>query len=99
MINSRHTRVVRLCVLLCYFPNLDYFFTGCEFARYESSLSPAVRPCLEDQLDKGSDVDADLCEIAHHMLDWDSRLATPLKLTEADVSDIKQKYSDPELQR
>ena len=64
-----------------------------------SSLSPSVHPYLEEQLDRDSDVDADLCEIAHHMLDWDSTLATHLKLTKEDVSDIKQKYSDPELQR
>ena len=64
-----------------------------------SSLPPAVRPHLKCQLDSDNDTDTDLREIAYHMLDWDSKLATHLKLTEVDIRDIKDEYSKPELQR
>ena len=59
-----------------------------------------VHPHLEYQLDRDNDVETDLREIAHHMLDWDSTLATHLKLSNVDIDDIKCKFSmDPELQR
>ena len=59
-----------------------------------------MHPYLENELDRDNDIDKDLREIAHHMLDWDSKLATHLKLTEVDISDTKRKYPmDPELQR
>ena len=59
-----------------------------------------MRPHLKNQLDWDNDVDRDFREIARHMLDWDSTLATHLKLSHVDVDDIKRKFSmDPELQR
>ncbi len=59
-----------------------------------------MHPHLDYQLDRDNDMDTDLREIAQHMLGWDSKLATQLKLTEVNISDIKLKYSmDPELQR
>ena len=67
-------------------------------AGYVLSLPPAVRPYLEYQLDWDNDVDADLIEIAHHMLDWEVKLPTHLKLTDVDISDIKY-LKGPELQR
>ena len=76
-----------------------FLYTGPDFARYVSSLPPAVRPHLEYQLDWDNDVDRDLCEIAHEMLDWDSKLATHLKLTRVDISDIKEDNSKAELRR
>ena len=64
-----------------------------------SSLPPAVHLHLEYLLDKDNDVDRDLREIAYHMLDWDLKLSTHLKLTEVDIRDIKQYFKEPELQR
>ena len=58
-----------------------------------------MRPHLENQLDWDNDVDRDLCEIAHHMLDWELKLSTRLKLTEVNIRDIKDEFSIPELQR
>ena len=59
-----------------------------------------MRPHLEYQLDSDNDVDRDLREIAHHMLGWDSNLATPLQLTQVDISDIKESFLErPELRR
>ncbi len=60
-----------------------------------------MRPHLEYQLDRDSEgVDRDLSEIAHHMLDWEVKLSTHLKLTEVDIYDIKHKHPmEPELQR
>ena len=76
------------------------YLTAHGIASHVSSLPPAVHPHLDYQLDWDNDVDRDLREIAHHMLDWDSALATHLKLTEVDISDIKHKYLlDPDLQR
>ena len=54
---------------------------------------------LEYQLDGDNDVGRDLCEMAYHMLGWDLKLATHLKLTEVDIRDIKQYFKEPELQR
>ena len=80
-----------------------FFFiaVASDFAGYMSSLPPAVHPHLEHQLDRDSGgVDRDLSEIAHHMLDWEVQLSTHLKLTEVDISDVKEKHSkEPELQR
>lgn len=72
-----------------------------DFAGYVSSLPPAVRPLLENELDRDSGgVDKDLSEIAHHMLDWEVKLSTHLKLTEVDISDVKEEHArEPELQR
>ena len=65
-----------------------------------SSLPPASRPHLEYQLDWDNDVDRDLREIAHHMLGWDLELASHLKLTDVDISDIKsENMMQPKLQR
>lgn len=59
-----------------------------------------MHPHLENQLDWDNDVDRDLCEIAHYMLNWDTTLAPHLSLTEVNISDIKHKFViDPELQR
>ena len=58
-----------------------------------------MRPHLEYQLDRDNDVDTDLREIAHHMLDWELKLSSPLKLTEIDIRDIKEYFKEPELQR
>ncbi len=70
------------------------------FGSYVSSLPPAVRPLLEKQLDWDNNVDADLKEIAQDMEDWDLKLATHLKLSERDASDINRKYyADPTVQR
>ena len=66
---------------------------------YISSLPPAVHPHLEDELDRDNDIDKDLREIADHMLDWDTKLATHLKLTKVDISDIKDENSKSELKR
>lgn len=82
----------------CY--NKMSFSTAQSYESYVSSLPPAVRPHLEDLLDSDNDTDTDLREIAHHMVDWDSKLATYLNLTEVDISDTKRKHSmDPEVQR
>ena len=70
------------------------------FGDYVSSLPSDVYPQLEYQLDWDNEVDRDLREIAHHMLGWDLKLATYLKLTEVDISDIKGEHAaKPELQR
>ena len=70
------------------------------FKGYVSSLPPAVRPHLEYELDGDNEINRDLHEIAHHMLGWDSKLATHLKLTEVDISDIKEQFlMNPKLQR
>ena len=68
---------------------------------YVSSLPPAALPHLELQLDWDHEgVEKDLCEIAHHMLDWEQQLSTRLGLTPVDISDTKDMYSNkPELQR
>ena len=56
---------------------------------------------LDSALDYDNDVEADLCEIANHMLGWDSELSTHLKLTDVDINDIKcdVRLRDPKLQR
>ena len=55
---------------------------------------------VEKQLDWDNDAEADLKEMAYYMEDWDLKLATCLKLTEADTDHINRKYSeDPVLQR
>ena len=60
-----------------------------------SSLPASARPHLELQLDWVA-----LCEIAHHMLDWEERLCTHLGLTEVDIHDIKaMPIGNPSLQR
>ena len=65
-----------------------------------SSLPPGALPYLEKKLDWDHDMDADLKEIAHYMDDWDTKLASYLKLTEADTDRINHKYSvNPQLQR
>ena len=59
------------------------------------TLPASARPHLELKLDW-----VDLCEIAHHMLDWEERLCTHLGLTEVDVHDIKaMHFGNPPLQR
>lgn len=65
-----------------------------------SFLPPAVHPLLEKQIDWDNDADRDLCEIADHVHNWDSNMASCLSLTKVDISDIKQKFMlKPELQR
>ena len=59
-----------------------------EYAHYVSSLPSGMHPHLDKQLDWDNDVDADLKEIAHYIEDWDSNLASHLKLTEADTNNI-----------
>ena len=62
---------------------------------YASSLPAGALPHLEQQLDWN-----DLIEIAHHMLDWEEKLCTHLRLTAVDIHDIKAKHqNNPELQR
>ena len=64
-----------------------------------STLPASVHPRLDQQLDGDHEgVDQDLCEIAKHMLDWDGELSTHLKLTTAEVQDIKDDFK-PSLQR
>ena len=69
--------------------------------RYVWTIPPSIRPHLERHLDWGhGGVETDLCEIAHHMLDWEERLCTHLGLTEVDVHDIKAvHFGNPPLQR
>ena len=71
------------------------------FSSYVSTLPASARPHLEQLLDWGhGGVDKDLCEIAHHMLNWEVQLAPHLGLTSTDISDIKTIYSNnPALQR
>ena len=68
-----------------------------DISNYVASLPPSVRPYLENQLDWDNDVDTDLQDIAYHMDNWDSTLATHLKLTKRDVENIN--CVDPVLQR
>ena len=71
-----------------------------EYANYMASLPPAAHFYMGKQLDWDNDLDADLKELASYMEDWDQKLATSLKLTEADTDHINSKYSeDPLLQR
>ena len=66
-----------------------------------TSLPAGAISHLDQVLDRSNDgVERDLIEIAHHMLDWEEKLCSPLGLTEVDVRDIKEIYSgNPELQR
>ena len=66
-----------------------------------STLPASALPHLDQQLDGDHEgVDEDLCEIAKHMLDWEEKLSTHLKLTATNISDIKDMYSNkPALQR
>ena len=68
---------------------------------YMSSLPANVQPLLKKQLDwDNNGVDRDLIEIAHHMLHWEEKLCSHLRLTAVDVHDIKAKHpNNPELQR
>ena len=72
-----------------------------DLSSYVSSLPASARPHLELQLDWGHEgVDKDLSEIADHMLHWDGKLSTFLKLTATNVHDIKIIHRDrPSLQR
>ena len=63
-----------------------------------STLPASALPHLDQQLDGDHEgVDQDLCEIAKHMLEWED-LSTHLKLTTAEVRDIKDDYK-PSLRR
>ena len=68
---------------------------------YVESLPPSAHPYLELELDwDHCDLEKDLREIAHYMLDWEEKLATYLELTRVDIHDIKETYtSKPVLQR
>ena len=73
-----------------------------DYSSYVSSLPACVHPLLEQQLDwdhKG--VDRDLNTIADHMLDWEKKLSTPMKLTTIEIHDVNVKFlhSDPVLLR
>ncbi len=57
-----------------------------DFSSYVFSIPACARPHLELQLDWGQD----LYEIAHHMIEWEEKLAAPLGLTEVDVHDITE---------
>ena len=75
-------------------------YTAIEYDNYVSSLPPSVLFHVEKQLDWDNDMDADLREMAYYMENWDLKLASSLKLTEADTDRINRKYSeDPVLQR
>jgi hypothetical protein len=65
-----------------------------------SSLPDSAHRHLDQLLDWDNQIDKDLTEIAHHMLEWEEKLCTHLGLTAVDAHDIKAKYSsNPELQR
>ena len=54
---------------------------------------------LQNQLDRDSEVDKDLSEIAEHMVEWEN-ISPKLELSGSEVHDIKEKYQkQPELQR
>ena len=62
--------------------------TDCE--TYISSLSVSALLHLDLCLDWDNEgVDKDLDEIAHQMIHWEEDLASPLKLTDVDIHDIK----------
>ena len=70
-------------------------YTLTDWSSFVSSLPACARPHLEWELDWGHEgVDKDLSEIAHHMLDWEERLATHLELTAVDIHDIRSKHRD-----
>ena len=73
--------------------------TGRDFASYVSSLPTASHGFLSYQLDWDNSQDRDLRDIAHEMLDWDTKLATHLKLTRVNIDDIKKDNPKAELQR
>ena len=74
--------------------------TDTSYDSYASSLPAAAYQLLELQLDWDNNLDRDLRQIAHCMLEWDTKLSTHLKLTEVDIHDIKEEYKQqPELQR
>ena len=79
--------------------SIHYAAAASDFASYMSSLPPALRPNLEFQLDWDNDMDRDLREIAHYMVDWDVQLSTSLKLTKEDIADIKEQFQQPEIRR
>ena len=66
-----------------------------------STLPASACPHLELQLDWGHGcVEIDLCEIAHHMLDWEEKLSTHLGLTLVDIHEIKAIHiGNPPLQK
>ena len=64
------------------------------------SLPACARPHLELQLDWGHrGVEADLYEIADHMIEWEEKLVVPLGLTDIDVHDINEGIRNLKLQR
>ena len=68
---------------------------------YLSSLPATALAYLEKQLDWDHEgVDQHLNEIADIMIDWEEKLSTFLGLTEVQIHDLKEKYSQkPVLQR
>ena len=72
---------------------------GTTYQDFVSSLPVQARDLLDCQLDFDNRVGKDLSEIAHHMLDWEERLATHLELTITDINDINKSQNSPPLQR
>ena len=69
-------------------------------ASFVQSLPAAAHPYLNYQLDRDNPTDRDLKEIANHMENWESNLATHLKLTKSDTERINRKHNvDPASQR
>ena len=68
---------------------------------YLSSLPADAMPYLDNQLDWDQEgVDRHLNQIADTMIHWEEKLSTLLSLTEVQIHDLKEKYSQkPILQR
>ncbi len=79
----------------------SYNYTGSVYQEFVSSLPVSVHHYLTLRLDCDSaGVENDLYEIAEDMLNWEEKLVPCLKLTPANISDIKDKHiSKPALQR
>ena len=73
---------------------------GSEFNRYLFDLPIYVLSYLNKTLDWDNKFDRDLIEIAKHLVRWEECLASPFRLTPADIHDIKAtNQQSPELQR
>ena len=80
---------------------IQKYFIAPTLEDYRSSLSPLALSHLKLQLDSGhGGVEADLYDIAVHMLDWDEKLSVLMGLNQVDIHDTKEMYPfKPKLQR
>ena len=86
-------KMASLLILLLY-------YTGCELSSYTSSLPASAQTYLDRQLDWDQEgVDRHLNLIAESMIDWETKLSTPLGLTEVQIHDLKAENPKPVLRR